>query len=141
MNLGILVVGLVGAVVVGAGLSLQQRRAATRLAALRSDGRRAHATIRSIVSTGRQSTHRQVTLVTADGSEFRQTFSFVEADRLELEVGGGATVLQEIGNPTNAMIETLASGTRPAEPATGHLTPALVGGFIALLAVAAAAVT
>jgi molybdopterin-binding protein len=141
MNLAVLALGLIGAAVVSVCLWVQQRRAAARAMALRATGRRTSATIRSIVATGRQNTMRRVTLETADGTELVQTFSFVEADELSLEVGGGATVLVEHGNPAHGVIESLASGVQLAEPDDSARVPVLVGAFIAALAVAAAAVT
>jgi hypothetical protein len=135
VNLGILVLGVVGGAVVGIGLDRQERRRARRWHALTTGGVRATGTITDVTATGRFSAFRQVTVAVDGGGSFLQTMDRAEADRFGIGVGQRVGVWHRAGDPSDAVLDL-------APPAPRRVpVPVVAGLVIAVLGFAAAIVT
>lgn len=134
MNIGILLVGAIGGVVVGGGLALQERSRSRRWRDLTTNGVRTQGTITDITSTGRFSAFRRVTVSVDGGGTFIETLGGAEADQWGLVAGGRVALWHRTGDPTDAVLDV----PRPARG--GLMAPVIAGLLIAALGIAAALV-
>jgi hypothetical protein len=134
MNVGLLLLGLVGGVVVGFGLELQERRRLRRWNELTVDGVRGSGTVAEVTATGRYLAFRRVTVAVDGGGSFVQTIDGVEADRLGVVVGMRVGVWHRFDDPTDATLDI------DERPATRWPIPLVTGSVIAALGLAASLV-
>lgn len=135
MNIGILLLGLVGGAAVGGGLFLQSQRARRRRLDIAARGERATVTIVSVRVTGRFAGWRQVKARTATGYEFMATLAALQAGQLGLVEGAQAEATIVSTEPG------MGQFTDPAAAHHGSGVAVAAGFFIAALGVAAALVT
>lgn len=135
MNLGILLVGLVGGLVVGVGLSLQEKQDARRRLRLAAEGVEATGTVTEVTATGRFSAFRRVTVQIDGGGSFVQTFDMATASDLGLADGDRVAVRHALGDPTDAMLDV-----GPPPSSRPGSVPLVAGAVIAALGVLAALV-
>jgi hypothetical protein len=135
VNIGILLVGLVGGLVVGIGLSLQEKQDTRRRLRLAAEGVQATGTITEVTATGRFSAFRRVTVQIDGGGSFAQTFDMSSALDLGLAEGQRLAVRHRAGDRTDAMLDVGPSPSpRPSS------VPLVAGAVIAVLGVLAALV-
>jgi hypothetical protein len=135
VNVGILVVGVVGGAIVGIGLGRQERNRVRRWHVLTTEGVAATGTVTEVTATGRFSAFRRVTVAVDGGGSFLQTMDRAEADRFGLAVGQRVGVWHRAGDPSDAVLDL-------APPAPRRVpVPVVAGVVIAVLGLAAAAVT
>ena len=131
MNIGILLVGLVGALLVGGGIEMQSRAARRRAEALARDGIRLPGTVTAVDPVGKYNSHRRIR-VAVDGGSFVETVPFVEADQLGAAVGAPVTALVSADDRGNGRID------RPVAASSRRAVGVWLGLFIAALGVLAA---
>lgn len=131
MNIGILLVGLAGALLIGGGIEMQSRAARRRDESLARNGIRLPGTVTAVDAVGKYNSHRRIR-VQVGGGEFVETMPFNEADQLGLAVGGTITALVMPNDPATGRIDRPADGARPRSVGLW------VGAVIAVLGVLAA---
>lgn len=137
MNIGLALVGVVGGLVVGIGLAMQQRRERSLDEFLRAHADVSIATVSGVVATGRHLAFRRVTFVVDGGGTFLQTFPFVEFGSLGL-VEGAQVQVRHVTDPASGQVRGRLVQAATAAPSAR--VPVAVGLFIATLGVAAALV-
>jgi hypothetical protein len=135
VNLGILLVGVVGGLVVGVGLALQERQDTRRRLRLAAEGVQATGTVTEVTATGRFSAFRRVTVQIDGGGSFVQTFDMSSALDLGLAEGKRYAVRHRVDDPADAMLDVGPSPS-PRPPSV----PLVAGVVIAVLGVLAALV-
>ncbi len=131
MNIGILLVGLVGGLLVGGGIEMQSRAARRRAEALARDGIRLPGTVTAVDAVGKYNSHRRIR-VEVDGGAFVETVPFVEADQLGAAVGAPVTALVSADDRSSGRID------RPVDASSRRGVGVWLGLFIAALGVLAA---
>jgi len=132
MNLGILLVGLLGGVGIAAGITWQSRAAHRRAEQLARDGVSVSGTITSADTVGRYGAYRRLT-VAVDGGTFVETVPLAEATETGLVEGADVAARILPGDPSTGRLDRDVSPPSPAL-AVG------LGLFVVLLGVAAAVV-
>jgi hypothetical protein len=135
VNLGILLVGLVGGLVVGLGLSFQEKQDTRRRLRLAAEGVQATGTVTEVTATGRFSAFRRVTVRIDGGGSFVQTFDMSTALDLGLAEGQRFAVRHRVDDPTDAMLDA-----GPPPPSRPSSVPLVAGAVIVVLGVLAALV-
>jgi hypothetical protein len=133
VNVGILLVGIVGGLLVGGGLEWQASRSRQRATALEHDGLRLRGTVTAIDATGKYNSHRRIT-VEVEGGSFVETVPFVEADQLGVAVGSTVATLVANDDHSTGRID------RPIDASSRRGVGVWLGLFIAVLGVVAALV-
>lgn len=131
MNIGILLVGLVGGLLVGGGIELQSRATRRRAEALARDGIRLPGIVTAVDPVGKYNSHRRIR-VEVDGGTFVETVPFMEADQLGAVVGGQVTALVSPDDRSSGRID------RPVDASSRRGVGVWIGLFIAALGVLAA---
>lgn len=131
MNIGILLVGLVGGLLVGGGIEMQSRAARRRVESLARDGIRLPGTVTAVDAVGKYNSHRRIR-VEVEGGAFLETVPFVEADQLGAVVGAQVTALVAPDDRNNGCID------RPVDASSRRGVGVWLGLFIAALGVIAA---
>lgn len=135
MNVGILLLGLVGGAVVGGGLYRQSVRAHRRRREIEIRGVPCSVTITAVTTMGRFAEWRRVHARTADGYEFTTTLAVVQTIQLGIHVGATADAVIVPSVP--GMGEFAGAAAAPH----GRGVAVAAGLFVAALGVAAALVT
>jgi hypothetical protein len=133
VNVGILLVGIVGGLLVGGGLEWQAGRSRQRATALEHDGLRLPGTVTAIDAVGKYNSHRRIT-VEVEGGSFVETVPFVEADQLGVAVGSTVATLVAHDDRRTGRID------RPIDASSRRGVGVGLGLFIAVLGLVAALV-
>lgn len=135
MNLGILLLGLIGGTVVGGGLYRQSIGAQRRRHDILTRGAPRSVTVAAVTTTGRFAEWRRVQASTDDGDEFTVTLAALQATQLGLQVGATVDAIIVPGEP--GMGEFAGAAAQPH----GRGVAVAAGLLIAALGLAAAVVT
>ena len=133
MNVGVLLVGIVGGLLVGGGLEWQASRSRQRAATLERDGLRLPGTVTAVDAVGKYNSHRRIT-VAVEGGSFVETVPFTEADQLGVAVGSTVAALVANDDRCTGRID------RPIDASSRRGMGVGLGLFIAVLGVVAALV-